>query len=104
VQEAVFQLLTQQYETARIEEAKDVPPVNVIDLPGIAEKKSFPPRLWVTLFLTFFAFACTSVFLLTRHYWFAISDDDPRKELAAEVVPVLRRRVRSIFALGRGAA
>jgi uncharacterized protein involved in exopolysaccharide biosynthesis len=104
VQEAVFQLLTQQYETARIEEAKDVPPVNVIDPPGIPEKKSFPPRLWVTLVLTFLAFACTSAFLLGRHYWFAISDHDPRKELAAEVVPVLRRRVRSIFAIGRGAA
>jgi uncharacterized protein involved in exopolysaccharide biosynthesis len=103
VQEAVFQLLTQQYETARIEEAKDVPPVNVIDLPGIAEKKSFPPRLWVTLLLTFFAFACTSAFLLFRHYWLAINDHDPRKEFAAEVMAVLRRRFHSIFAFSRGA-
>ncbi len=45
VQEAVFELLTQQYEMARIEEAKDVPVVSVIDSPGIPEKKSFPPRL-----------------------------------------------------------
>jgi uncharacterized protein involved in exopolysaccharide biosynthesis len=104
VQEAVFQLLTQQYEAARIEEAKDVPPVNVIDPPGIPEKKSFPPRLWVTLLLTFFAFACTSAILLARHYWNAIANHDPRKELAAEVLPVLRHRVRSILVFGRGAA
>jgi uncharacterized protein involved in exopolysaccharide biosynthesis len=104
VQEGVFQLLTQQYETARIEEAKDVPPVNVIDPPGIPEKKSFPPRLWVTLLLTGFAFACTSAILLARRDWLVISDRDPRKELAAEVVPVLRHCIRSIFALGRGAA
>ena len=45
VQETLFELLTQQYEMARIEEAKDVPAVNVIDPPGIPEKKSFPPRL-----------------------------------------------------------
>lgn len=104
VQEAVFQLLTQQYETARIEEAKDVPPVNVIDAPEIPEKKSSPPRLWVTLLLTFFAFACTSALLLARHYWDAMADHDPRKELAAEVVAVLRRHVHSVFAHGRGVA
>ena len=104
VQEAVFQLLTQQYESARIEEAKDVPPVIVIDPPGIPEKKSFPPRLWVTLLLTFLTVACTSATLLARHYWLAISDGDPRKEFATEVIPVLRRRARMFFVFGRGAA
>ena len=104
VQEAVFQLLTQQYETARIEEAKDVPPVNVIDPPGIPEKKSFPPRLLLTLLLTAFSFVVTSAIILARHYWSAMSQDDPRKELAEEVVPVLRDRFRTVFAFKRGAA
>lgn len=104
VQEAVFQLLTQQFETARIEEAKDVPPVNVIDAPGIPEKKSFPPRLWLTVLLTFVVFSCTSAFLLARHYWRALSDHDPRKEFALDVVHVLRRLVRSTFSFGRGVA
>ena len=103
VQEAVFQLLTQQYETARIEEAKDIPPVNVIDPPGIPEKKSSPHRLWVALFIAFFAFIVGSTGLLARHYWLAISDRDPRKELAAEVLPVLSKRTRSIFPFRRGA-
>jgi hypothetical protein len=78
--------------------------VNVNDPPGIPEKKSFPPRLWVTLLLTFFVFACTSAVLLARHYWFAISESDPRKELAAEVFPVLRHRVRALLTFGRSAA
>jgi uncharacterized protein involved in exopolysaccharide biosynthesis len=104
VQEAVYQLLTQQFETARIEEAKDVPTVSVIDAPGIAEKKSFPPRLIVALLLTFFSFACASTLILARHYWEGLSQNDPRKEFAGEVVPVLRNRVRSIFSLKRGAA
>ena len=103
VQEVVFQLLTQQYETARVEEAKDVAPVNVIDQPGIAEKKSFPPRLWVTLLLTFLAFAVTSTSILVRHYWSLMPPEDPRRELADEVIPVLRRRFRSLFAFRRGA-
>jgi uncharacterized protein involved in exopolysaccharide biosynthesis len=103
VQEAVFQLLTQQYETARIEEAKDVPAVNVIDPPGIPEKKSFPPRLLLSLLLTLLAFASAASLILLRHYWSEMAQDDPRRELAGEVLPVLRHRVRSILRLQRGA-
>ncbi len=104
IQETVYELLTQQYEMARIDEAKDVPAVNVIDPPGIAEKKSFPPRMLLALLLTFLAFAFASALILVRDHWSTISMNDPRKELAAEVLPVLRRRVHSIFPLRRGAA
>lgn len=103
VQEAVFELLTQQYEMARIDEAKDVPVVSVIDPPGIPEKKSFPHRLLLTLLLTFFSFASASVLTLIRDHWSTIAPDDPRKELSTEVLPVLRRRLRSIVTLKRGA-
>lgn len=104
VQENVFELLTQQYEMARIEEAKDVPPVNVIDSPGIPEKKSFPPRTLLTLLLTFFSFATASFLILARNHWSMMAPGDPRKEIANEVLPVLRRRVRSVFPQRRGAA
>ena len=103
VQETVFELLTQQYENARIEEAKDVPAVNVIDPPGLPEKKSFPPRLLLTLFLTFLSFACASSLILARHYWSAMALDDPRKNFFDEVFLILRRRFYSILAF-RGAA
>jgi uncharacterized protein involved in exopolysaccharide biosynthesis len=104
VQEAVFELLTQQYETARIEEAKDIPAVSVIDSPGIAEKKSSPHRLWVTLLLTFLCCAVASAFVLARHYWSAMSQTDPRRALAEEMIPIIGRRFRSIFPFRRGAA
>jgi capsule polysaccharide export protein KpsE/RkpR len=104
VQEAVFELLTQQYELARIEEAKDVPVVSVIDSPGISEKKSFPHRLLITLFLTFFSFATASTLILVRDYWSTIDSSDPRKELAMEILPVLRRRLRSALAFKRDSA
>jgi uncharacterized protein involved in exopolysaccharide biosynthesis len=103
VQETLFELLTQQYEMSRIEEAKDVPAVSVIDPPGIPEKKSFPPRLLLALLLTFLSFASASTIILLRTHWATIDDSDPRKTLAAEILPVLRRRIRSIFGLNRGA-
>jgi uncharacterized protein involved in exopolysaccharide biosynthesis len=96
VQEAVFELLTQQYELARIQEAKDVPVVSVIDPPGIPEKKSFPPRLRLALLLTFLSFAGASALILIRDHWAKVDPRDPRKMLAADVLPVLRRRIHSI--------
>ncbi len=104
VQENVFELLTQQYEMAHIEEAKDVPTVSVIDSPGIAEKKSFPPRLLLTLLLTFLTFTCTSVLILVRDRWSTIAESDPRKVIASEILPVLLRRFHSILLPKRGAA
>lgn len=103
VQEAMFELLTQQYEMARIEEAKDVPVVSVIDSPGIPEKKSFPPRLLLTLLLTFLSFAGASALILVRDHWVKVDPRDPRKMLAVDVLPVLHRRIHSIR-LRRGGA
>lgn len=64
IQETVFELLTQQYEQAKIIEAKDTPTVQFLDRAVPPEKKSFPKRsillltvfflsLLVALFLTF---------------------------------------------------
>jgi capsule polysaccharide export protein KpsE/RkpR len=89
VQETVFELLTQQYEMARIEEAKDIPVISVIDAPGIPEKKSFPPRVFLTLAFAFLAFAATSALILIRNAWSFLSPTDPRKMLVSEVLPTL---------------
>jgi capsule polysaccharide export protein KpsE/RkpR len=103
VQETVYELLTQQYEMARIDEAKDVPVVSVIDSPGVPEKKSFPPRLLLTLALTFFVFATTAALILMRDYWSRIDPGNPGKMFAAEVLLAVRKRTRSIV-VRRGVA
>lgn len=92
VQETVFELLTQQYELARIQEAKDTPVVNVIDTPGIPERKSFPPRLILSLALTFLVVAAAAGWILLQEGWAGLPAEDPRKALANEIMPVLRRR------------
>jgi len=102
VQEAVFELLTQQYEMARLEEAKDVPVVHVIDAPGIPERKSFPHRVIMTAVLTFLAFAVTSAFLLFRERWFHVDSADPRKRLANAIAASVRRR-KSLALVAKGA-
>jgi uncharacterized protein involved in exopolysaccharide biosynthesis len=85
VEETIYELLTQQYEIARIQEAKDVPVVSVIDMPGIPEKKSFPPRLLVAFTLTMFAAAVSAAFVVFLHRWQLVSSTDPRKILAQRI-------------------
>jgi capsule polysaccharide export protein KpsE/RkpR len=84
-QETVYDLLTQQYEIARIQEAKDIPAVSIIDAPGIPEKKSFPPRALLTLGLTLLATFLYSWGMLCRHYWLCMDTADPRRAFGLEV-------------------
>lgn len=90
VQETVYDLLTQQYEIARIQEAKDIPVVNVIDTPETPEKKSFPPRALLTLALTALTIVFACAVLLGRHSWLLLDPLDPRKRFAREVLAALR--------------
>ena len=99
VQETVFELLTQQYEIARIQEAKDIPVVSVIDSPGIPEKKSFPPRLLLAMLLTLLAIGVTAGGMLFEFRWVRVDPSDPRRQLAAEILNDLRAGMRRIAGL-----
>jgi uncharacterized protein involved in exopolysaccharide biosynthesis len=100
IQETVYELLTQQYEIARIQEVKDVPVVNVIDAPGIPEKKSFPPRLLLALLLTAAVTGMTVGFLFFKRQWSEVSPADPRRVLAQEVYETVNGGLRRWFRLG----
>jgi capsule polysaccharide export protein KpsE/RkpR len=103
VQEAVYELLTQQYELARIQEAKDVPVVSVIDTPGIPEKKSFPPRLLLALLITVISVVVASALVLAKHQWLQVPANDPRKALALEIGKSVQARLKSSSRRERGA-
>ena len=85
VQDTVFDLLTQQYELARVEEAKDVPVVSVIDSPGIPEKKSFPPRTVLTLTVTAVALLGACLWTVFAERWGRLDACDSRRRLWREV-------------------
>ena len=102
IQEAVYQLLTQQYEIARIQEAKDVPVVSVIDAPAIPEKKSFPPRLLLALLLTAASVALASVLLLVQRHWLQVPASDPAKALCNQIGNTLQQRLMAWLPRARG--
>jgi capsule polysaccharide export protein KpsE/RkpR len=92
IQETVFELLTEQYELAKVQEAKEIPSVKVLDPGMIPEKKSFPPRLLIILASTFFVISGCLLWVLGSDHWNQADPDDPRKILAKEVVATLNAR------------
>lgn len=66
VQEAIFELLTKQYEMAKLSEAKDVSTMQIIQKATVSDKKAKPKRSLIVLVTTFssgfaaliFAFIC----------------------------------------------
>lgn len=85
IQETVFELLTEQFELAKVQEAKDTPSVKVLDPGKVPERKSAPSRLVIMMIGTFLVFAITALWLLGNKSWSEIDPADPRKVLALEV-------------------
>lgn len=90
IHETVFELLSQQYEMARIEEAKDTPVVSVIDPALVPEKKSFPPRLLIAVGVLCVALLIHGFFILSSALWKQLPTHDARKRLWENVVESLK--------------
>jgi capsule polysaccharide export protein KpsE/RkpR len=85
IHETVFDLLSEEYETARIDEAKSIPTVGIIDFPTLPERKSGPHRLLIVLIATALSIFLASIYLLARRFWTELDDLDPRRELVAQI-------------------
>lgn len=62
VQQTLFELLTQQYEIAKIQEAKDTPTIQVLDVAKVPEQRSKPSRGSIVL-LSVIVASILSVFM-----------------------------------------
>ncbi len=90
VQEAVFATLTQEYELAKVQEAKEIPTAKVLDSPNIPERKTSPHRALITLLGTVLAFSCGVTWLFGRKTWEHTDPADPGKALAQEVFDTVK--------------
>jgi len=93
LEEAVYEALTQQFELAKVEEAKETPSVKVLDAPNIPSRKSFPPRLLIIFLCTFLCFSGAAFVVLIRDSWQVLDPNDPGKSLLLEVFATLTSRV-----------
>jgi capsule polysaccharide export protein KpsE/RkpR len=86
IQEAVFETLTQQYELAKVQEAKETPSVKVLDAANLPQRRSFPPRMTIMILCMIFGLAAGAFWVIVHNRWQGTEALDPRKQLVQEVV------------------
>ena len=100
IHETVYELLTQQYEMARIQEAKEIPTAKVLDPPSDPERKTPSPVMIVAIAIILSMFlACIGILL--RDKWAMWNANDPRRMLLSKVYSGTRESITSILP-GRG--
>lgn len=93
IQEAVFETLTKEYELAKVEEAKEIPTVKVLDPPEIPERRSFPPRTLIVFWGTLLSIVIGAFWLLGEARWQSIDPEDPGKLFAHEVIQSVKSQM-----------
>src|SRR5258708_2852349 len=93
IQEAVLETLTNEYESAKVQEAKEIPTVKVLDVAAVPDKRSFPPRLLIIFLGTVIALAMAAAWVFGHEAWQETEAGDPRKEFVQEVFSTIAARV-----------
>jgi capsule polysaccharide export protein KpsE/RkpR len=98
IEETVYEVLTQQYELAKVQEVRETPSVKVLDAAIIPEKKSYPPRLFIMVAGLGLSFACGVVWVLLGRYWMLTDTENPNKALLLEVLGSARSHLQKVSA------
>jgi uncharacterized protein involved in exopolysaccharide biosynthesis len=102
IEETVYELLTQQYELAKVQEAKEIPTVKILDAPVLPTKKLFPGPIGLICLGTLLGLAGGAAWLAFRKRWME-SDPTPGRLLAEEIGSSLYAGTRR-FVTARAAA
>ena len=79
MQESIYETLTRQYELARVEEAKEIPPIKVLDEPQVPERKSSPHRAIIGLLGILLSAFAGIVWIVAWKLWEIVHDSHPAK-------------------------
>lgn len=95
VQEEAFAMLYQQYEYAKVLEARDTPTLTVLDYAVPPERRSFPRRLPIALIVFFFGLTSGACFAFVSEYFEHLQKFKPDeyqgwREAAGQLVGGLR--------------
>jgi hypothetical protein len=93
----VYELLTQQYELAKIQEAKEIPTVRVLDVAAVPERKASPQRMTIVAAGTLLAFLIGGIWVIGEARWQAIDARNPQKQLVYEIAGTVSAYVRKIY-------
>jgi capsule polysaccharide export protein KpsE/RkpR len=93
IQETVYETLTQQYELAKVQEAKETPSVKVLDAPSLPDRRSFPPRLQIAFLGICLAVGARGLWTLGWKEWADIDPHHPGKLFGKEVFQSVNSRM-----------
>ena len=104
IEETVYELLTQQYELAKVQEAKEIPSVKVLDPAIVPTKRTFPPRILIVFLGTILGIVGCSTWVVSRVRWQNVAEDDPRKIFAIKVFTAVWATIPKSSQNGNGSA
>jgi uncharacterized protein involved in exopolysaccharide biosynthesis len=99
VEEALWEALTKQYEAAKVQEAKEIPTVRVLDAANVPQHKSSPVRSAIVILGAMASLFIACMFVLGANAWGNMDAQDERKKLATEIVDTMRHSQRWIWYL-----
>jgi hypothetical protein len=93
MEEAVYETLRAEFDSAKVQEARENPYVEVLDLPEVPERKSFPPRLLIVAAGTGSAVILSGIWILGVPRWRETDPRHPGMALAREVFGTVRWQI-----------
>jgi uncharacterized protein involved in exopolysaccharide biosynthesis len=92
MQEGIYETLNRQYELAKVEEAKEIPSIKILDEPEVPERKSSPHRSAIVLLGVLISAFLGTVWIVVCKLWEIADDSNPIKVAGREVFRSIRRR------------
>ena len=86
VEEALWEALTRQYETARVQEEREIPTVRVLDAANVPQHKSSPIRRQIVIIGAMLSLLVACIYVLAASFWQGMDELDERKKLVTEIV------------------
>ena len=94
IQEAVYEALTKQYELAKVQEAKEIPSVKVLDVPEVPQEKSSPKRSLIILLGMLLSIGVGAAWIVGIEHWRRWDPEDERKLVVEEMLARARQCAR----------
>ena len=79
MQEGIYETLNRQYELAKVEEAKEIPSIKILDEPGLPERKSSPHRSVIVLLGVLVSAFLGVAWIVVCKLWEITDDSNPVK-------------------------
>lgn len=83
--ELIWDTLTRQYESARVQEAKEIPTVRVLDIANVPQRRSAPMRTSIVIVGTMLSTCIAFIMSLLVSAWEALDSEDDAKRLIMQI-------------------